>query len=111
MKKVYQASVDRFISQEGGKYRFFNRRWWILTNEHWTLGHRMDLERELTGIMAAFAPPAVLANLNQSDLNQICAFLSRRLYTDALPGRWLDVSDDPRLLNPDARPRMLLSDQ
>lgn len=111
MKQIYQPYVDRFILDQGGMYRYFNRRWWILANGYWSVGGRPKLEHDLTGYMSAFAPPILMENLNQASLNQIFAFLARKLGCTALPGRYQDPGGDERMLHPTARPRSMASDR
>lgn len=110
MKAKYQAAVDRFILDSGGLYRFFNRRWWTIVDGYWVLTGRFPLERNLTGFIHAFTPHAVARSLDQADLNQIRAYLSRKLYTSALPALNLPPDQDQKLIMYDSEPRRMISD-
>ena len=111
MKKKYHEVVDRFLQDQGPRFRYYHRRWWMINDGYWEGDARPSLQWDLSGYMEAFGPPSLARDLNQSDMNQICAYLARKLYTSHLPALLLAPENDPKLMLWGARPRRLLSDQ
>jgi hypothetical protein len=108
MKPKYSDTIERFLADQGPMFRFYNRRWWMIKEGYWELVGREGLIRAVGGYMRAFAPPLISRDFNQADLNQVCAFLARKLYTNALPARAYDPAEDPRVLFWDVRPKQYL---
>lgn len=97
MKEKYLDTIERFLADQGGMIRFYRRQWWIIKEGYWDLGGRAALDQMLIGYLQAFAPPLIVRDLNQADMNQICAFLARRMFTSALPARAMAPGEDQKM--------------
>jgi len=97
MKPEYGEVVRRFLADQGGLYRFYQMRWWHLDDGYWTRDEgRGALEQDLINWMYGYAP-GPQEKMTIADMNHMCALLARTLTTSRLPGRYIDVDQDPKI--------------